>query len=181
MKDLNLLPDDRELYVEWSTEWISKLIKIFRDNDNLNELLFFLESSKENIKTSTNFGNDIKRLLKEKGLNKISRDARIVMLSAHCPKRPDPQYPRKIVRDSYASFENMSETKNIHLLLEWDTGGFYRTIIKPGEIAEVTFNSNKAFVCHRSDGGDYTSCPAKNVVAQADDYFQLEENGEYSQ
>lgn len=82
--------------------------------------------------------------------------------------------------DNFASFENMSETKDIHLLLEWDTGAISRTVIKPGEVAEIVFDVRTAVICHRSDGGDYMVCPNKLTVAKAEDYFQLEENGGYS-
>lgn len=81
--------------------------------------------------------------------------------------------------ENFASFENMSETKNIHLLLEWNTGGISRTVIKPGEVAEIVFNDNTAVICHRSDGGDFATCPNKHTVAKADDYFQLDEDGGY--
>ncbi len=83
-------------------------------------------------------------------------------------------------QDTFAEFENMTEDKNIHLLIEWDTGGITRTVVKPGQVAEITFDNHTAVICHRSDGGDYTTCPKKDVVAKAGDYFQLEENGEYS-
>jgi hypothetical protein len=82
--------------------------------------------------------------------------------------------------DNFASFENMSESKDIHLLLEWNTGGTSRTVIKPGEVAEIVFNDNTAIICHRSDGGDYTTCPNKMTTAKAEDYFQLEEDGGYT-
>jgi hypothetical protein len=94
MKDLNLLPETNDLYVEWSTQWIAHLISIFRESDKLDDLLHLLNNSEEIIKTSTVFGNQIKMLLKDKELGKFSKEARIIMLSAHCPKRPDPEYPK---------------------------------------------------------------------------------------
>lgn len=82
--------------------------------------------------------------------------------------------------NNFVSFENMSETKNIHLLIEWDSGAISRTVIKPREIAEIVFDIHTAVICHRSDEGDYLTCPNNQTIAKAGDYFQLEEDGEYS-
>ncbi len=55
----------------------------------------------------------------------------------------------------------MTDDKDIHLLIEWDTNAITRTVVKPGEPAEITFDNHTAVICHRSDGGDYTTCPKK--------------------
>ena len=83
--------------------------------------------------------------------------------------------------EDFASFENMLNDKDIVLTLEWDTGtGATFTTIKPHEVAEIRFDNHTAIVCHKSDGGSYAICPNQNTVSKARDYFQLEENGTYS-
>jgi hypothetical protein len=82
--------------------------------------------------------------------------------------------------DDYAEFENNTD-KRINLHLDWDSGGSFNTTIQPGEVAQVTgFNGRTAVVCHRSDGGSYTNCPAGSPTAKPGDYFPLEEDGGFS-
>ncbi len=96
MSNIRLLPEDDGSFVEWTTAWIGKLIKISMETGNLDIFLDFLEKADEEIKTSPKFANQVKNFLKDNELHKSSRDARIIMLSAHCPKRPevpDPGHP----------------------------------------------------------------------------------------
>jgi hypothetical protein len=81
----------------------------------------------------------------------------------------------------FAEFENNTD-KNINLHLDWDNGSAsFNTTIKAGEVASVSgFNGGTARICHRSDGGMYTNCPANSPVAKAGDYFFLEEGGGFS-
>jgi hypothetical protein len=93
MSNLNLLPEEDDLQIEWPSLWLGKLIRAFKENNRLDEFIDFLGKSDGIIKTTTKFGNQVKLLLKEKELHQASQDARIIMLSATCPKRPDPEPP----------------------------------------------------------------------------------------
>ena len=83
--------------------------------------------------------------------------------------------------DDFAEFEN-NTNKRINLHLDWDNSvASFNTTVQPGEIAQVTgFNGGTARVCHRSDGGTYTNCPANSPTARPGDYFGLEEDGGFS-
>ncbi len=90
-----------------------------------------------------------------------------------------PHHISTLDQENSAQFENMTEDKRINLTLEWDSGAITFTEIFPGDVAEITFDRHTAIICHRSDGGSYTTCPIKNVTAKAGDYFQLIEDGGY--
>ena len=80
--------------------------------------------------------------------------------------------------DDIAEFENNTD-KRINLHIDWDNGAAsFNTTIQPGETVQVTgFNGRTGTICHRSDGGSYTNCPAGSPVGKPGDYFILEEDG----
>lgn len=83
---------------------------------------------------------------------------------------------------NYAELENMTD-KKIQVYITWNTptAGTLNTEVMPGEVAEIVCGTNTGKFCHRSDGGGI-GCPASHPFAtiKSGDYFQLEENGQFS-
>lgn len=91
----------------------------------------------------------------------------------------DPQALRSDDVD-YVEFYNPTDF-SISLHIDWigTPSSFKNTVIPPDTTIEIEFGPQSGRICHRSDGGTYSVCPANSPVARAGDFYTLEQDGNF--